>query len=234
MKIKVIILASLCIAFSACNLDYDNKNVEEEVVDTMEMIDVATSDHLTFKGVPIDGTLKQFVSRMEQVGFTRCQVERTMTSDDILKAMDDAKRSGISDGTASLCGDFAGYKDCRVSVSTFEGYDVVSKVIVAFPECQTWESLYENYNSLKGMLTEKYGQPTSVKEMFQDKYIDDDQDRIRAARFDKCKYETRFMTEKGEIVLWIDHKSMMSTFVCLQYKDIINSGAVKQQAVNDL
>ena len=51
---------------------------------------------------------------------------------------------------------------------------------------------------------------------------------------DECKYETHFTTDKGEIVLWIEHESVMSTFVCLKYKDKINSSSVKQQAINDL
>lgn len=213
MKIKDIILASLCIAFSACNFNFDSKMAEKEVVDIVEMIDAASSDHIAFKGVPIDGTLKQYIARMKKSGFTLVDTQ---------------------DGVALMSGDFAGRKGCNIIVSTLNDYDVVSKIVVVFPGHETWGPLYGDFNNLKELLTEKYGQPTSVIEKFQDKYIDDDQDRIHAVRMDRCKYETRFMTEKGEIVLWIDHKSVMSTFVCLQYKDKINSGAVKQQAINDL
>ena len=215
MKIRIIILTILCIAFTACNLNLENKKVEEEISDTVEIIDAAISNHLAFKGVPIDGTLKQYVTRMKKAGFTH---------------------EGTEDGTAILQGDFAGYKGCEVYVSTLKGNDVVSYIVVVFPNQETWEYLYGNYKNLKEMLTEKYGQPNSVKEEFQGyKYSNEtDNDRMHKVKMDECKYETRFKTDKGEIVLWIEHESVMSTFVCLKYKDKINSSSVKQQAINDL
>jgi len=215
MKIKILVLSTLCMAFTACNLNLDNKKAEEETADTVEIIDATNSKHLAFKGVPIDGTLKQYVARMKKAGFTHV---------------------GTEDGTALLHGDFAGHKDCEVYVSTFDGNDVVSYIVVAFPNQDTWEYLYGDYKNLKELLIEKYGQPSSVKEEFQGyKYsYETDNDKMHKVKMDECKYETRFVTEKGEIVLWIEHESVMSTFVCLQYKDKINSGTIKQQAINDL
>lgn len=58
-----------------------------------------TSQHLTFKGVPLDGTLEQYVLKMKQNGF---------------------KHLSTKDGVAMLQGDFAGYKDCFVGVSTLK------------------------------------------------------------------------------------------------------------------
>ncbi len=72
-----------------------------------------TSEHLTFKGVPIDGTLNQFVSKMKAAGFTS---------------------EGVQDGTAVLSGDFAGYKECIIVVSTLQNKDLVSTIGVMFPE----------------------------------------------------------------------------------------------------
>lgn len=215
MKTKIIFLTTLCIAFTACNWNYDNKKTEDESSDTVEMIDAATSEHLAFKGVPIDGTLKQYVARMKKSGFSH---------------------TGTKDGVAILQGDFAGHKGCNVIVTTLDGNDIVSNIVVVFPKQETWEYLYGDYNNLKQLLTEKYGQPSSVKEEFQGyKYSDEtDNDRMHKVMMDECKYETHFTTDKGEIVLWIEHESVMSTFVCLKYKDKINSSSVKQQAINDL
>lgn len=215
MEIKIIFFATLCMAFTACNLNLNNIKAEEEIADTMEIIDAATSNHLAFKGVPIDGTLKQFVARMKKAGFTNVDTE---------------------DGAAILHGDFAGYKDCEVYVSTIDGNDLVSNIVVVFPDQDTWEYLYGDYKRLKELLIEKYGQPSSIKEEFQGyKYSHEtDNDRMHKVMMDECKYETHFTTDKGEIVLWIEHESVMSTFVCLKYKDKINSSSVKQQAINDL
>lgn len=215
MKIRLLVVATLCMAFTACNVNLDNKESGEETSDTVEMVDATNSKHLAFKGVPIDGTLKQYVARMKKTGFTLV---------------------GSEDGAAVLRGDFAGHKDCEVYVSTLDGNDIVSYIVVVFPKQDTWEYLYGDYKGLKELLIEKYGQPSFVKEEFQGyKYSHEtDNDKMHKVEMDECKYETRFTTEKGEIVLWIDHESMMSTFVCLQYKDKINSGTVKQQALNDL
>ncbi len=217
MKIKVIFFATLCMAFTACNSSLDNKKVGEKNADAVEMIDAESSNHLTFKGVPIDGTLKQFVKKMKKAGFSYV---------------------GKRDGIAVLQGDFAGYKDCKVYVTTLDGNDVVSFISIAFPSQDTWEYLYGDYKRLKELLTEKYGQPSSVKEEFQGLTYSSMTDNVKVLKVkdDECKYETRFTTEKGEIVLWIEHGGFlsMSTYVCLQYKDSINSNAVKQQAINDL
>lgn len=214
MKIKIVFLATLCMAFTACNLNLDNKKAGGVSSDTTEMIDASTSEHLVFKGVPIDGTLKQYVARMKKVGFTHV---------------------GNENGVAILQGEFAGYKGCEVYVSTLEGNDVVAKIVVKFPNEEIWRLLYGDYTNLKEMLTEKYGKPSSIKEVFEDShFIDDDNDRMHAVRMDRCKYVTQFETEKGKIILWIEHDNFGSTFVCLQYTDKINKSSIKQQAINDL
>ena len=46
------------------------------------------SEHLSFKGVPIDGTLNEYVSKMKAAGFSYL---------------------GTQEGAASLLGDFAGF-----------------------------------------------------------------------------------------------------------------------------
>ena len=40
--------------------------------------------------------------------------------------------------------------------------------------------------------------------------------------------------EKGEIVLWIEHDGVSSTFVMLAYKDKINGNVIKNHAIDDL
>jgi hypothetical protein len=65
-----------------------------------------TSKHLNFKGIPLDGTLEQYVLKMKQAGF---------------------KHLSTKDGIAMLQGDFAGFKDCYVGVTTFKQKDLVYK-----------------------------------------------------------------------------------------------------------
>lgn len=49
-----------------CSGKKDQSEAVEDVQDDLEM---EKSVHLKFKGVPIDGTLKEFISRMERKGF---------------------------------------------------------------------------------------------------------------------------------------------------------------------
>ena len=216
----VAVLFCFCL-FGCINFNPNkSKDTEEKVDEETEVMDdpkddaaMESSNHLKFKGVPIDGTLKEFTARMKRKGF---------------------KSIGSDDGFEVLQGDFAAFKECVIYVSTLDNKDLVSRISVAFPKEETWEYLYGDYKHLKELLTEKYGQPSSVTEKFQNRYIDDDNDRMHAVKMDMCKYETRFMTDKGEIVLWIEHESVMSCFVMLAYKDKINGGIIKDIAKDDL
>lgn len=172
------------------------------------------TDHLTFKGVPIDGTLDEYVSKMKKSGFSHL---------------------GTEDGTAILNGDFAGYKNCHIGVSTLKQKDLVHKIAVIFPDKETWSTLSGNYFDLKKMLTEKYGKPSDVVEKF-DGYSQpkDDNSKMYEVKFDRCKYYSIWETENGEIQLSIEHNSVTSCFVRLGYFDRINSEKIKAKAIYDL
>ena len=152
------------------------------VVVFLFMLNAATQaqvsiDHLSFKGVPIDGTLDEYVLKMKKSGFMH---------------------SGTQDGLAILKGDFASYKNCTVEVSTFIPKDLVNKIIVMFPNVDNWTSLSSNYFNLKEMLTEKYGQPSDFTEKF-DSYSQsiDNGWKMREVTRDRCKYFSSWQTEKG-------------------------------------
>jgi hypothetical protein len=173
-----------------------------------------SSDHLVFKGVPIDGTLKEYVSKMEQESFTNL---------------------GTENGTATLNGEFAGYKDCNVSVSTLKQKDLVYKIAVKFPEKDTWSTLSGNYFDLKDMLIEKYGNPSEVVEKFDtNSQPQDDHDKMFKVKFDYCKYFSVWKTDKGEIQLSIQHQNTSRCYVALSYSDKINSDIMKTKAKRDL
>lgn len=172
------------------------------------------NEHLTFKGVPIDGSLNEYVTKMKTAGFSYL---------------------GMEDGTAILQGDFAGYKGCLIFVSTLVNSDIVNTIGVVFPEKDEWSSLEENYQRLKEMLTEKYGKPSECVEEFQ-RYSSpiDNRDKFYCLRMDRCTYATVFETPKGDIQLSLEHQGRHSCFVKLQYWDKINTEAVRAKAMDDL
>lgn len=171
------------------------------------------SEHLLFKGVPIDGTLNEYVLKMEENGFTNI---------------------GTEDGTVILKGDFASFKNCIIGVATQKQNDLVSQITVEFPKSDTWSSLYSNYTTLKELLSEKYGKPTEIVEKFQLGSLDNDQIKFSQVRNDGCKYFTTFETDKGKIQLSIDHKGFSSCFVMLSYMDKLNGKSIREKAIEDL
>lgn len=174
----------------------------------------AQVEHMTFKGIPIDGSLSDFVMKMKQKGFTH---------------------EVTQDGVALFSGEFAAYKNCKVGAISAKSTGVVSKVAVMFPENETWSQLYGTYSHLKEMLTQKYGEPEEVNEKFEG-YSEptDDNSRMHEVKIDRCKYETSWKTSKGDIKIKINHDGFSSCFVVLSYWDEINTEKVKNSAIDDL
>jgi hypothetical protein len=173
----------------------------------------AENQHLLFKGVPIDGTLSEYVEKMKLNGFVVMDSEP---------------------GTYVLQGDFAGYKDCFVGVVTMKQKDLVSRIKVLFPERDDWASLYGNYVNLKEMLIQKYGQPTEVVEVFSSyPSLTDEGLKFTYAQVGQCNYKTVFDTPKGQVSLYIDNTDS-KCFVGLSYTDKINGEIMKAKAIDDL
>lgn len=177
------------------------------------------SEHLTFKGIPIDGSVSSFVEKMEQKGFTYLST---------------------IDNTAVLKGTFAGYDNCEIYVNPIKQKDLVYLVGVHFPSVNNWEALSTNYYWLKNMLTTKYGDPSECTETFEAySQPEDDQTRMLYVQTDQCKYESVYRTSKGAIKLYIAHLHddgyyQDYCYVSLLYGDNINDSKNQSQAIDDL
>lgn len=173
----------------------------------------SSSEHLTFKGVPIDGTLSEYVAKMKQAGFSHV---------------------GTQDGTAILQGDFAGFKGCTIGVSTLKNLNVVSTIEVIFPKHDDWSSLERDYDQLKSMLMQKYGEPAKVVEQFHGSSPDTNDSKLFALFMDRCTWNTTFETSKGDIQLSIQKEEYGDNFVLLKYYDKINTDIIRSAAMDDL
>ena len=89
----------------------------------------SASTPLTFKGIPMNGTLSSFGSELVRAGFK-------------------------NNGNGTYTGSFAGYDGCKVTPS---GSNPVREVRVDFPVISDWDALEKAYDSLQASLTEKYG-----------------------------------------------------------------------------
>lgn len=169
----------------------------------------AQTEHLKFKGVPIDGTLESVTQQLENKGYTR--VER-------------------GDDLQIMSGDFAGYSNCRIIISTAKNQDLVYVVLVSFEKQTTWRSLYGNYNNLKEMLAKKYGEPSFNIEQFHREITPG----YEMYYLDECRYSTLYELEHGKILVTISKDSEVLLAYYDRINNAINEQASMQEALDDL
>lgn len=174
-----------------------------------------SSEHLKFKGVPIDGTLNEYINKMKQAGFNHEVTE---------------------DGVALLSGEFAGYSDCIVGVKTLQKLNLVHEIVVLFPSQDKWAGLSYDYERLKTMLSKKYGEPDECFERFNapSYMIGDDNDKMYQTIMNNCEYYSIYSTDSGTIALKIDNEKYNVCRVKLFYTDKINSEIFDNAAMEDL
>lgn len=169
-------------------------------------------NHMTFKGIPIDGTLNSFVQKLKAKGYTYVTTQ---------------------DGMALLTGEFAATKGCTIVVSRFSDRDQVNLVGVIFPEEKTWSKISSTYFTLKRLLTEKYGEPDSI-EFFSDDEPCDDFLKFHALLGDECHYTSEFSEDNGKIQLTMAKQSYNSASVILKYIDDANAKETRKKIMDDL
>ena len=212
---KRIFLSLLCI-FSVFSLFAQTVETETtaEPTSSTEASSVERQ-HLTFKGIPIDGTPEEFGRKLEAVGF---------------------EYNYKSQGSYWYKGgSFAGFHDCEVIVKAYD--NLVYEVVAILPTRYKWSHLYDDYSSLVYSLKKKYGEPIYTTEEFENtpSYIDleDDNDKYYEVKNNHCNYGSIFSVNDGCIGdITIEIKS--SCCVGKYYKDTYNEFLKIQSVNNDL
>lgn len=169
--------------------------------------------HMTFKGVEIDGSLSEMVTKLKAKGLTYL---------------------GAEDGVAFMKGDFAGFRDCQIVVLSMKETGAVNAVGVAFPDREEWTSIEGDYDRLKGMLIQKYGEPSKVIEKFHKNYLPDNWWRFNYLISDECTWASVFETPNGTIELFMQKVEYGDACVILKYYDRVNSDVARSAAMDDL
>ena len=104
-------------------------NIPSSTSTTTSTTTSSATSPLSFKGIPMSGTLSAFGSELVKAGFKNA-------------------------GNGVYTGDFAGYSGCKVTPS---GSNPVREVRVDFPVISDWDALEKAYDSLQASLTQKYG-----------------------------------------------------------------------------
>ena len=160
-------------------------------------------EHLTFKGIPIDGSLSKFAGELRLKGF---------------------KYSGETQGYPFFKGSFAGMKDCLVIVL----YDDngVYEVLASSNGYSSWDVVKAQYNKLKEALGDKYYVINCIEE-FEDPYSEGDGMEYWALKENKCHWGTNYMNFVGTISMNIGVIASNNFFINIMYSDIENSNKAK-------
>ena len=171
--------------------------------------------HLTFKGIPITGTLENFAQKLEAKGFEKKYSDKT---------------------SVEFEGEFAGYSECEIYIYKVPNQNIVHKVVVFFPEESSWEYLEKEYNHFKGVLTNKYGEPTSHSETFKEGASTfSDAAKMSSLKEGNCDYYSKWKVDNGYIKVEI--APIIDTDdgnIRLTYFDKINDALTKKAKEDDL
>ncbi|MBO4489312.1 MAG: hypothetical protein J5741_06645 [Bacteroidales bacterium] len=161
---------------------------------------VAAQDHLTFMGVPIDGTMKNFSQRMTEKGLFFVLEEG---------------------GVHLFMGDFMGYKNCVVGVVPLQKQDLVYSVLACVVEAEDWPSLQKIYDDIVKKMKMEYGEPDESEETFLIP-VKNDAEKLNAVLNGKCNYMKSFTVKNGEIDVVIENFEDVPC-VIVQYTDFENA-----------
>lgn len=105
-------------------------------------LSLIAQEHLSFKGVPIEGSMTEFCQKLKAKG---------------LKLFDSSKSLSTFDG------EFTGRSATIYAAANDDGKNVHS-VMVAFEPSDEWNTLVNTYDYYKNLYTKKYGEPKRSNE----------------------------------------------------------------------
>lgn len=169
-------------------------------------------EHLTFKGIPLEGSMDSFCQKLEAKGYIVLDRNNTLTV---------------------LHGDFTGYPATIRITATDDGKNVFA-VCVIFDSSRDWRTLVNTYDHYKDLYTIKYGQPKLQKEH---NPSNSNSNAVLMLKLEEgtVEYFCIWETKGGEIKLTIDKSSRSyEGQVSIYYRDSLNVKAKIQSDLNDI
>ena len=173
------------------------------------------NNHLTFKGIPITGTIESFARELGSKGFEKIYSDKSCVGFE---------------------GEFAGYSGCKIYVHKIPNRNIVYKVVVIFPKKSSWANLEKEYYKFKGMLSNKYGEPALQSETFREGASTfSDEAKMLSLKKGNCDYYSQWGVDNGFIK--VDIASIIDTNdgrIILVYYDKINDALADKAKEDDL
>ena len=172
-------------------------------------ISVVAQEHLSFKGIPIEGSMTEFCQKLKAKGFTSIGRENNLTL---------------------FSGDFTG-RNATVGVTATDDGKNVFAVIVLFDSSGEWNTLVNTYDYYKDLYTRKYGKPTVSKEN-NPAHSDSNTALMAEVHQGTVVYGSAWEVTGGDIQLSIEKSSgFYEGMVMIRYRD---SQHVEAKIQNDL
>lgn len=169
-------------------------------------------EHLSFKGIPIEGSMTTFCQKLEAKGLV--QIHST-------------------DNIRLFTGDFTG-REATIVVGADQSGQNVFTVAVIFPESEEWNYLVNTYDYYKELYTEKYGTPSFNREDNPSRSNDNNSRMIELYK-GTVVYGSVFNAPGGTIELSIDKGTgSFKGQVVIKYKDAQNIEAKRQSDLDEI
>ncbi len=168
-------------------------------------------EHLSFKGIPIGGSMSAFCQKLKAKGFTQIGRDNNITM---------------------FTGNFTGRK-ASVGVAATDDGENVHSVIVLFDESREWNTLVSTYDYYKDLYTRKYGKPSACRE-----YNPSHNDSNTMLMFELSQgtvtYASEWNVTGGTIVMSIEKSGYSNGMVVIKYRDAQNVEAKIQNDLDDI
>ena len=169
-------------------------------------------EHLSFKGIPITGSMTEFCKKLSQKGFTKFGSENNVTF---------------------FKGDFTGRNSTVLVKATDDGKSVYS-VIVLFDAYDEWNVLTNIYYYYKDIYTRKYGNTSFCQEM-NPTNSDSNISLMYELHQGTVVWASQWQPVGGIIELSIEKaESLYDGMVVIKYRDDQNHEAKIQRDIDDI
>lgn len=169
-------------------------------------------EHLSFKGIPITGSMTEFCKNLSQKGFSKL---------------------GSNNNVTIFKGDFTGRNSTVLVGATEDGKNVYT-VVVLFDASGDWNVLTNTYDYYKDIYTRKYGNTSICQEM--NPAISDSNVALMAeVHQGTVVWVSQWQPTGGTIELSIEKaEGIYEGLVAIRYRDAQNVEAKIQRDIDDI
>lgn len=188
------------------------KRISASLISLLVAISVMAQEHLSFKGIPIEGSMTSFCQKLKAKGFTSIGHDNNITL---------------------FTGDFTG-RNATVGVTASDDGKNVFAVTVFFDPSGEWNTLVNTYEYYKDLYTRKYGDPAISKEN-NPAHSDSNTALMAEVHQGTVVYGSAWEVKGGDIQVSIEKTSgVYEGIVMIRYRDSQNVEAKIQNDLDDI